>query len=224
MENEDSKAELNRYEFLYDKRATKFFARLDYLLKSGMHVQRYHPAPEGLYRFLDTHFVSLKDYYFDFFDLILERKGEHTETYYYLDFVEGSRGNIPNSPKYREYLKTEYILVGMLFFKVYKLDANIELNKISDFINLLYQEYDEIVQKLQWFLGRIVGEAASDFSDEKLRDITYKAFAEFEELGWVSRDEDDKDYFTYHPSFERLRRLYYPQINSIDELLSKPLR
>lgn len=224
MENECSPDQLSAADFLKDRQAREVFARLDYTLKSGMHIQREHPKPGALYRFLETNFDSLKLYYADFFEMLLTKGGDDWNSYYYIDFEEGSRGNIPNNPQFRQYLKPEFILVGLLLFKVYKLDANIELNKISDFISLLYQEYEEIMGKLQLLLARVSSDTGSDFSDDKLRDIIYRAFAEFELIGWVSREEEDKDYFVYQPSFERLRQMYYPQIEGIDELLKKAAR
>src|SRR5690606_10966232 len=114
-------------------------------------------------------------------------------------------------------LKTEYVLIGLLFFKIFKLDGNIELSKISDF-NLLYQEYDDILSKLQRLVSSIESDASSDMNEEKLNVLVNKAFAEFHQLGWIEKDANDSDYFTYHPSFERLRRIYYPQIVTIDEI------
>jgi len=219
MENEHPEDQLNAYAFFLDRKAKDVFARLDYALKSGMHIQREYPRPGALYRFLETHFASLKQYYADLFEMLLTKGGDEWNVYYYIDFQEGSRGNVPNSPQYRMYLKPEYILVGLLLFKVYKLDANIELNKIPDFINLLYQEYEEVMGKLHLLFAKISGDTGSDFNDLKVNDIIYKAFGEFELLGWIAREEDDKDYFVYQPSFERLRQMYYPQIEGIDGLL-----
>ncbi|MDB4922903.1 hypothetical protein [Mucilaginibacter sp.] len=219
MENEDQQKELSPYAFLQDKQARKVFAKLDYALKSGMHIQRNYPSPEALYRFLENHFEGLCAYYADLFDVLLVRSDESLDNYYYIDFAEGSRGNLPAYN--RDYLKTEHILVGILLFKVYKLDANIELDRITDFIQLLYQEYDELVHKIQWLLNKILPDANSDFSEDRFSDMVHKAFAEFESLGWVSREEEDRDRFSYQPSFERLRRMYYPQIQAIDELLKK---
>jgi hypothetical protein len=221
MENEYSADQLSANDFLNDREARKNFAKLDYALKSGMHIQREYPKPGALYRFLETNFESLRLYYADFFDMLLTKSGDDWNGYYFIDFQEGSRGSLPNNPQFRQYLKPEFILVGLLLFKVYKLDANIELNKISDFISLLYSEYEEITGKLQLLLARVSGDSGSDFSDDKLKDIIYKAFSEFESLGWVSREEEDRDYFVYQPSFERLRQMYYPQIEGIDELLKK---
>lgn len=222
MEYDDTEKDLNvRYAFLLDKTSKNTFAKLDYLLKSGMHVQRDYPKPVSLYTFLDKHYPSLQAYYDDFFEMLLKKEGEGWNTYFYIDFHEGSRGKIPTDNQYRSYLKSEYILIGLIFFKIYKLDGNIELAKISDFISLLYQEYDELLNKMQRVVSSIEIDAGSDLNEEKLKNLVYKAFAEFEQLGWIARDTYDSDYFTYQPSFERLRRIYYPQIETIDEIIKR---
>ena len=220
MEHDDQQEAIaGRYAFLEDKTAKSVFARLDYVLKSGMHIQRDHPKPATLYRFLEKHYDSLQAYYADYFEMLLQKQGEEWNTYYFIDFQEGSRGKVPTDPQYRLYMKAEYILIGLLFFKIFKLDGNIELSKISDFINLLYQEYDELVIKLQRVVSSLGTEAGTDFTEDKLTNLVQRAFSEFDQLGWISRDKDDPDSFTYQPSFERLRRMYYPQIGQIDELL-----
>lgn len=74
---------------------------------------------------------------------------------------------------------------------------------------------------MQRVVSSIESDADSDMNEEKLRNLVYKAFAEFEQLGWIARDDNDSDYFTYQPSFERLRRIYYPQIETIDEIIKR---
>jgi len=222
MEHDDTEKDLNlRYSFMADKMARSTFAKLDYLLRSGMHIQRGFPKPVSLYTFLDKHYISLQAYYDDFFEMLLKKEGEEWNTYFYIDFHENSRGKIPSDSQYRWYLKAEYILVGLIFFKIYKLDGNIELGKISDFINLLYQEYDELLIKLQRIVSSIESDADSDLNEERLKNLVYRAFAEFEQLGWIARDINDSDYFSYQPSFERLRRIYYPQIETIDDIIRR---
>jgi chromosome condensin MukBEF MukE localization factor len=210
-----------QYLFMADKSAKNIFAKLDYILKSGTHIQYDYPQPVDLYNFLDKYYLSLKDYYSDFFEMLLKKEGDGWNTYFYIDFQEGTRGKIPNENQYRNYLKPEYILIGLLFFKIYKLDGNIELGKISDFINLLYQEYDELLSKMQRLVSSLSSDADSDLNEEKLNSLVTRAFAEFEQLGWISTDKNDNDIFVYQPSFERLRRIYYPQIENIDEIIKR---
>jgi chromosome condensin MukBEF MukE localization factor len=222
MEYDDTERDLNlRYVFMMDKMARSTFAKLDYLLRSGMHIQRDFPKPVSLYNFLEKYYISLQAYYDDFFEMLLKKEGEGWNTYFFIDFHENSRGRIPADNSYRYYLKPEYVLVGLIFFKIFKLDGNIELAKISEFINLLYQEYDELLHKMQRVVSSIEVDAGSDRNEEKLKTLVHRAFGEFEQLGWIARDTNDNDYFTYQPSFERLRRIYYPQIETIDEIIKR---
>ncbi|RXK87031.1 condensin complex protein MksE [Filimonas effusa] len=222
MEYDDTEKDLNlRYSFMTDRSAKGVFAKLDYQLRSGTHLQRNFPKPAALYTFLDKYYDSLQAYYEDFFDMLLKKEGEGWSAYFYLDFHENSRGKIPSDPSFKGYLKTEYVLIGLLFFKVFKLDGNIELSKISDFINLLYQEYDDLLHKLQRVVSSIESDAGSDMNEGKLNSLVHKAFSEFHQLGWIEKDANDSDYFTYQPSFERLRRIYYPQIETIDEIIKR---
>ncbi|MBV6880778.1 hypothetical protein NG800_012080 [Epilithonimonas ginsengisoli] len=77
MEYDDTEKDLNaRYAFMLDKAAKNTFAKLDYLLKSGMHIQRDFPKPASMYAFLDKHYRSLQAYYDDFFEMLLKKEGE----------------------------------------------------------------------------------------------------------------------------------------------------
>jgi hypothetical protein len=207
------------YPFLADKEVGKWFAKVDYYLRAGTHIQREFPTPAGIYRFLDKHYESLKPYYAELFEMILCKAGSEWQAYFYIDFQEGSRGKLPNDNQYRYYLRTEFILIGLIFFKLYKIDGNIDLLRISEFIDRLYAEYDELYQKLQRLVTSLNQDGGSDLNDGRLNQIVIKAFDEFEALGWISREPADRDLFTYQPSFERLRRLYYPQIENLDELI-----
>ena len=78
MEHDDKQEAIaGRYAFLEDKMARSVFARLDYVLKSGTHIQRDHPKPASLYRFLEKHYNSLQAYYADYFEMLLQRQGKN---------------------------------------------------------------------------------------------------------------------------------------------------
>lgn len=222
MEYDDIEKGVNpHYEFMADKAAKSTFAKVDYLLRSGTHIQREFPKPTSIYNFLSKHSTSLKAYYIDFFEMQLKKEGEGWGSYFYIDFHEGTRSKIPSDASYRYSLRPEYTLIGLLFFKVFKLDGNIELSRISDFINLLNQEYDDLLNKLQRVVSSIDRDTSSDMNEEKLNTLINKAFTEFQQLGWIEKDATDSDYFTCHPSFERLRRIYYPQIETIDDIIKR---
>ncbi|WP_319266096.1 hypothetical protein [uncultured Draconibacterium sp.] len=217
MENENTK-EVTRLDFLTDKKADQVFAKIDYMLRSGVHIQRDYPLPGELFRFIGRNYDSLKLYYDEIYKVVLDKSGSEFDTYYFIDFEEGSRGNILGD--HREYLKTEHIIIGMLFFKLFKLDGNIELDRVSDFTNLLFSEYEEEREALQKLIADAMNDKSSDLNEDKIGGVIKKAFEKFNELGWIAwDDEQDKDRFRYMPSFERLRLLYQPQILGVDELL-----
>jgi hypothetical protein len=210
---------INVYEFLNDRKAQDIFAKIDYLLRSGVHIQREYPKPEELFRFINQYFKSLNQYYLDIFKVILSEGGSDFNRYYFIDFEEGSRGNI--SPEYREYLKTEYVIIGMLFFKLFKLDGNLEIDSVSGFILILFSEYEEEKIALQKLITNTYTDKSSDLNDDKVVDIIQKAFAKFQDLAWIAWEDDDRDRFIYMPSFDRLRLMYQPQINGIDDLIKQ---
>jgi hypothetical protein len=216
MENAHSTT-VGRYSFLEDEKASQLFAKVDYLLRSGVHLQREYPGPQ-LFRFVDAAYSSgLLEYYSELFNLCLCKDGTEFNHYYYLDFEEEGRLRIPKDQ--RDTLKTEYLLTGMLFFKFYRLDGNFDLEKVSDFVNLLFAEYEEEKECLRKLIIDTAGEKGTDFSDEKIRNMIGKAFDKFSKLGWIAWEDEEKDRFAYMPSFERLRTLYQPQILKVEELI-----
>lgn len=217
MENDSSKV-VSYYEFLEDRNTGDLFAKIDYFLKDGMHIQRDYPSPSQLYRYIESNYESLKSYYIDIFKVVLSQGGNEFNRYYYLDFEDGNRSNIPSDQ--RETLKTEYIIIGMLFFKFYKIDGNLELDKVTDFTRLLFQEYEEEKEALSKLIADATSDKSSDFNDEKIKEVIKKAFSKFHELGWIAwEDNQEKDRFIYLPSFERLREMYQSQIIGIDDLI-----
>lgn len=209
-----------KYSFLYEKKAMNVFAKLDYTLRSGIHIQREYPFDVNLYRFLNENenFESLKAYYKDFFNLNLRKEGNEFNQYYYLELNEDGKSNVPSD--YRDYLKSEFIIIGMLFLKMYKLDGNIELDSISDFIILLYEEYEEEKTALRKLINDNSSDKGTDTTDQRFEDIIRRSFVKFGELGWLMwDDESEKNKFKILPSFERLRIAYQPQIETIDDLI-----
>jgi len=209
-----------KYSFLYKKKSMNVFAKLDYTLRSGTHIQREYPVDVNLFRFLNENenFESLREYYKDFFNLNLRKEGNEFNQYYHLELNEDGKSSV--SSDYREYLKSEFIIIGMLFLKMYKLDGNIELDSVSDFINLLYEEYEEEKNALRKLINDNSSDKGTDTTDQRFEDIVKKSFVKFGELGWLMwDDESEKNKFKILPSFERLRIAYQPQIETIDNLI-----
>lgn len=221
MENEYPESIV--YPFLADKQLKTVFAKIDYALRSGIHIQRESAKPEEIFRFLERHFESLSAYYNDIFRLSLERCGESYQSrYYFLDFEnDQNRSMIPSDNKYKRYLETGHIIIGMIFLKMYKLDANIELNSIEGFIRLLFAEYEDEKKGLFRLVAGAKNDKSSDYLEHDVVKEIHEAFAEFEKLGWIVYTDDEKIIFKYMPSFDRLRKKYEPQILSIDDIIKE---
>ena len=219
---DDNSEKVVKYGFLYEKKAEGIFAKLVYTLRSGIHIQPEYPSDANLFRFLNENenFDSLKDFYKDFFNLNLRKDGNEFNQYYFLDLNEDGKSNVPSDS--RDYLKNEFIIVGMLFLKMYKLDGNIELDSISEFTSLLYEEYEEEKNALRKLINDNSSDKGSDLNDQRFEDVVKKSFIKFGELGWLMWDDEiEKNKFKIMPSFERLRVAYQPQIETIDDLIKE---
>jgi len=219
---DEASEKIELYRFLHNTKTKSIFAKLDYTLREGIHIQREYPRNVNLYRFLSDsdNYESLKEYYKDFFNLNLMKEGSDFNNYYFLNFNEDGKGNVPSDN--RDYLKNEYIIIGMLFFKMFKLDGNIELESVSEFKALLYEEYEEQKNALKKLINDNYSDKSTDLNDHKFEVVIQKSFEKFGELGWLMWDsEDEKDRFKIMPSFERLRSMYQPQIETIDDLIKQ---
>ena len=219
---DDNTEKIETYSFINNKKAKSIFAKLDYTLRNGTHIQREYPLNANLHRFLNEseNYESLKNYYKDFFNLNLIKEGTDFNNYYYLNFNEDGTGNVPSDN--RDYLKSEYIIIGMLFLKMFKLDGNIELDSVSEFTSLLYEEYEEQKNALRKLINDNSSDKSTDLSDQRFEAVIAKSFEKFGDLGWLKWEkEDEKDKFKIMPSFERLRVNYQPQIETIDDLIKE---
>jgi len=81
MENENTQ-EITRHVFLTDKKADQVFAKIDYMLRSGVHIQRDYPLPGELFRFIERNYKSLKLYYEEIYKVVLDKSGSEFNTYY----------------------------------------------------------------------------------------------------------------------------------------------
>jgi len=219
---DDTTERIEMYSFLQNKKVKSIFAKLDYTLRNGIHIQREYPKNAHLYRFLNDsdNYDSLKDYYKDFFNLNLIKEGSDFNNYYYLNLNEDGKSNVPSDN--RDYLKSEYIIIGMLFLKMFKLDGNIELDSISEFTTLLYEEYEEQKNALRKLINDNSSDKSTDLGDQRFENVIAKSFEKFGDLGWLMWDrEDEKNKFKIMPSFERLRIIYQPQIETIDDLIKE---
>jgi len=216
MENDNSNSpEIKiRYDFLTATGAKEIFGKVDFLLKSGSHIQYQHPDQEAEFVFIGRNAISLNDYYKDFFGLTLEKGGIETDTYYYLDFENNRRGAIP--PERRDFLCEESLIIGIFACKVYNIDFNAEESSLQTFMKLMREEYEEYKDDFYRLLAQTKNAYTTGEDDLELYKSIQSAFRDFKNLGWVYFKNDEQ--FVIMPSMERLRKLYAAEINNIRQL------
>ena len=180
---ENGHSQKGNYEFLGDPWAKDIFGKVDFTLKSGTHLQLVHPEQEEQFRFVSRYWESLDQYYADFFGVKLEKGGESTDTYFYLDFEGKKRGEIPNGQRY--FLSEEHLIIGVFACKVYSIDFNSEESSISTFKKLMRDEYDQYKEDFYRLLARTKTNVYTGDDDLELEKSIQSAFKEFRKLGWV---------------------------------------
>lgn len=208
-----NKTEIEPWTFLKNTEAETYFAKVDYALKNGRHIQQWKEQA-WWYRFIDNNIVSLKQYYRIYFGINLEYGGEANEKYYYLDFLPDSRGNVPIEDRY--FLQNEYVIIGFMLHKIIYIDNYIELSSVKAFQRMIRQDYEEFKQGLFRVLAKAKGINITQMNHDKVDTMVIGALKAFEKIGWIELSEDSFDVL---PSFQRLTMLYGDYINNIDEWL-----
>lgn len=208
MGNYHQQDSVNARSFLKDPDAVTFFARIDYTLKNGGHIQ-YTAQQEQMWRFLNKHFESVKLYYYDFFSVSLEYGGEASDKYYYLEFLPGTRGGIPLDNRY--FLPNEYVIIGFLVYKIIFIDGHIELDSVAALQRMIRQDNEELKPGIYRALAKAKGVNTTHMDDDKVDGIVERALREFSHIGWM---EFDGQRFNPLPSFHRLPGIYADYINN----------
>ena len=214
MENVNYKATVS--DFLIAENAKELFAEIDYLLKDGMHFQK-QGYQIRLFNFIDKNFDSLQLYYQDFFDVELSEGGEKPNNYFFLDFYGNNRGKI--SPRHREILKSEYVIIGFLVYKIIYIDKQIidldSVQKLKEKIRIDYEDYKPGIYRL---IAKSRNTTPGNLNDNTIDNAIQSALEEFRKIGWI---ELSKDEFSLLPAFDRLIKIYEEYILNIDETLNE---
>ena len=213
MENVDNKATVS--DFLYAENAKEFFAEIDYLLKDGMHFQK-QGNQIRYFNFIDKNIDSLKLYYQDFFDVELSEGGEKPNNYFYLDFYGNSRGNI--SPRHREILKSEYVIIGFIIYKIFYIDKEVDLDSVQMLKEKIRIEYEDYKLGIYRLIAKSRNITPGNLNDTAIDTTIQSAMEEFRKIGWI---ELSKDEFGLLPAFDRLIKVYEEYILNIDETLNE---
>src|SRR5437016_3268566 len=128
MRNDYLSEGIKEFDFLAKPEAGSLFGKLDYLLKDGVHFQNTEDQFD-YFNFIQENEKSLALYYQKFFGVNLEKGGEDTERYFYLDFNSQNRGSIDQDHRY--FMKSEFVIIGFLIYKIIFIDKNFELNSIK---------------------------------------------------------------------------------------------
>lgn len=214
MGHMDNTESTSKYDFLDFPQGKELFADLDFALKDGVHVQNSGKQKE-IFFYLRQFRSTLEQYYRDFFGLMLEVGGDDSGEYYYLRFIPDIKNNIPQYHKHL--MPKEHIIVGLLLYKVYFIDCNIELNSLSKFQKMIRLDYPDLKPGIIKTLAKAKKEKSTLWNDDKIDACIKSAFMEYNKIGWINMADDDS--FDILPSFHRLTREFSDYINNIDGFL-----
>lgn len=214
METKSSEEKTDFVSFLKHSDSVELFGKMDYLLKDGMHIQL-QLFPQ-YYSYLKKYETHLKQYYKTIYEISLEVGGEEPQRYYYLDFIGEGRGNIPQEHRY--YLKSEYVILGFMIYKIIYMDGNITLTSIKNLKRTIRNDYEELKPGIYRVLAKSRNEKPGNMNDEVVDNFIDQALREFTKLGWVAVKEDD---FEPLPAFQRITKIYDDIINNIDAFFAE---
>ncbi len=210
----NSEGTLDFLKFQIDPDAQLYFGEVDYYLKDGIHIQQYGDQIP-YYWFLKKHKQHLEKYYSYFYGIHLKEENLEADSYFFLDFNTTSRGKIPWT--YRDTLKNEYAIIGIITYKIIFHEGNLELNSVSKLQEMIRNDYEEYKEGLIRLLAQSRGDIKIDDDDERIDTVVYNALKNFKRLGWMDLD---KDYFEPRTSFNRINSVYEKQIRDIDKIIA----
>lgn len=222
MENNDIQKNLI-YDFIVQSESKDYFAVLDYALKNGIYIQQ-QSKPKGIFDFVKYNYLSLRQYYLDFFDLYLSTEGQDSEQYFFIDFRKDengrySRGNIPEVNRKR--MKDAHLIVGFLLIRICIVDPTSEyLQTIDAFTKRILEDYDEYKINLLRLFAKNNEDVSIDADEKAIQQFIKSALSDFNDIGWVNLDKESQ-IFEVMPSCKRLFALYEDIIMNIDEIIKK---
>lgn len=203
------------YAFLQSDYSRQVFSKLDYALKDGLHIQRQGSDPE-LYAYLERYAGKLQPYYRDLFGVRLEVKGEDDQRYYFLDYHSVEKSGIPDGRKRQ--VNNEYIIIGLIMYKIIYFDGNLELNSSSELQRKITLDYDQYKTGLLRLIAKSSDKAKLQGDDEDIDKVVEAALRQFARLGWIQLNGD---HFEPLPSFQRLLYVYEDIIRDIDQQIAR---
>ena len=213
MEHDNNRT-LDFLKFLATPDAQSYFGEVDYYLKDGIHIQEYDDQI-SYYRFLRKHKDDLKAFYTYYYGVKLVEENTEGDSYFYLDFNKSSRIKIPWT--YRDVLKNEYAIIGIITHKIIYHEGNLELNSIAQLQEMIRNDYEEYKEGLIKLLAQSGSDIKLSDDDERIDAVVHNALKSFKRLGWM---DIDHDYFEPRTSFNRINSVYEKQIKDIDNIIA----
>ena len=214
MENGSSKTTIDS--FLHSSETKELFAKIDYKLKDGVHIQQ-EGRQTDLYNYIVENEGSLKLYYKELFKVDLSSGGEYPDKYYYLNFNDpNNRGNV--SRDHRHYLKNEHVIIGFIIYEIIYIQKEIDLSLISELRRKIRIDYEDIKPGLYRLIGKSKNKNPSKLNDENIDREIKSALVEFQKIGWVKINEDE---FVLLSAFDRLIDFYEKEILSLGEIFKE---
>jgi hypothetical protein len=215
MGNTDFSEEFRYLDFLKHNHAPALFNDLYDTLRNGVHIQKQsHPK---FFNFIESgnNQESLKEFIKLFNKTqMLTARGQQNEKYYFIDFLEDSKGNTKLRP-----IDDDYTLVGFLIYKFYFMESvNFDFS-ISNFQDTImnHEFYKKGVIKN---FGKTSRDENGTTTDKVIKDTIRKAFNFFDKIGWIKIDSDG-DGFIFYPAFQRIIDFYAKDIDTIDTWLNE---
>jgi hypothetical protein len=212
MENNDI-SEIEYLNFLKEEDAIQHFGKLDYLLKDGMHFQD-HGDQIPYYRFLRKNKKSMKAFYLRFYGITLKEENKEADSYFFLDFNDSSRGNILQP--FRDILKNDYIIIGLVMYKILHSEKNLELNSIEKLKQTIRNDYQAFKPGLIKLIAQSTANKDNFDDDEAIDNAIDRALRQFRKLAWLDYKGDT---FELRASFHRVITLYEDIIPKIDTII-----
>lgn len=212
----------DKYYFLEHDKAQEIFAKTDYWLKSGYHIQYKHPDQQESCRYIQDVYNSLRRHYNDFYDVDLTAGGDEIDhsIYYFIEYRKHS--NTQYSRKHfglfdEDRLEPDVVIVGLLLSFMEVLDSTSSISQVQQALN---EEHDEFKNGFYKLLANNSSGGVDLHKDEvQVNNRIAKALKYFEKIKWLYFPKADDDRFEIMPSFDRFTKvLYRKEIEEFDTI------
>lgn len=211
MSNDDIQELVSCAGFLLHPNTPKLFGRLDFDLRSGVHIQDV-PFQHTFYTYLEENIDTLIPFYEIAHQLKLTHLTDGHYKYYFIDFPNPpSRGGIPED--HRHFLEDEQVIVGFLLYKILLLDGRVGIDSFENLMTVIEEDYQDLHSLLYEKLGQVRNRNQPGNSGQKRLAIAIdSALSEFTKIAWFERRGD---FIAPLPAFRRLALVYSNHINEL---------